>query len=266
MRVMSAKKLNKTLIFIVLIALLGLAWWAYQTLQQRPESVDEAALSAGEQLAAKGREGVLGCQTCHGAKGEGNFAAGFPRLAGLNRDYILKQLQDFARDPLQTRAHIEPIARDYERTPAIYEDLTVYSAGTRTDAIMNGIAKVLTIEEMQQLGLYYSLLPFTATPVAADVQTLERGAELALRGKPEYKMPRCTACHGPKGAGFGAHFPPLAGQPPAYLIKQINLWQSGARDNDHLSLMKNISNLLTDADKANVAAYFANLSYQVNEE
>ncbi|NOR40746.1 MAG: c-type cytochrome, partial [Gammaproteobacteria bacterium] len=95
-------------------------------------------------------------------------------------------------------------------------------------------------------------------------QSLERGLELALRGKPEYMVPRCDSCHGPQGEGFGPHFPPLAGQPQSYIISQINKWQNGQRDNDHLAMMKNTANMLTDGDKINVAKYYSNQSYSVN--
>ncbi len=256
---------NNKLAFIASIsfALLCLGG-LYFYFQAQPAPINEESRKAGEQLALKGGNGAIPCVSCHGARGEGNFAAGFPRLAGLHKDYIAKQLRDFARDPLNTRPKIEPAARDYRRTPDLYEDLTVYSPGVRTDATMNSIARQLSAEDMQNLGLYYSLLSFAAKPEAIDYQTLQRGADLALRGKPEYRVPACIACHGPDGEGFGAHFPPLVGQPTQYLIQQINKWQSGQRDNDHLSLMKNVSNQLTDADKINAAAYFSNRSYRVN--
>ncbi|MDM8565194.1 c-type cytochrome [Candidatus Halobeggiatoa sp. HSG11] len=253
------KKLPKILLIITLIGG-SLVYW----IQNQPPPIDEAARQAGEQLATKGRDNIPACTTCHGSKGEGNFAANFPRLAGLHPDYIIKQLQDYARDPLQTGVKLEPIARDYSKTPRIYSDLTVYTPGTRKDPIMNNIAKALTPTDRKNLATYFSTLPFQATPQPVDFQTLERGADLALRGKPEYGLPSCDSCHGPDGKGFGPYFPPLAGQPPQYLIDQINKWQTGKRDNDSLALMQNIANQLTDGDKMNAAAYFSNRSLIVN--
>ena len=231
----------------------------------RPPEIDETARQAGEQLARNGRDQIPACVACHGINGEGNFAANFPRLAGLHPSYIIKQLQDFARDPMQVGVKLEPIARDYSKTPRIYSDLTVFTPGTRKDSIMNAIAKILTPTEIYNLAIYFSNLPFQATPQPVDFQTLERGADLALRGKPEYGMPSCDSCHGPDGRGFGPHFPPLVGQPPQYLINQINKWQTGERDNDNLALMQNIANQLTDGDKMNAAAYFSNRSLTVNK-
>ncbi len=225
---------------------------------------DTRRIAAGEKLVVNGRDGVAACVECHGATGEGDFDLGYPRLAGLNAAYIKKQLHDFRRDPLEMGVSIEPVARDYNKTPRFYKDLTIYTPGTRSDPVMNPTARAMTDEEIANVALYYSALPFEAAPIAADFQSLERGMELALRGKPEYMMPRCDACHGPAGEGFGELFPPLAGQPPQYIIRQLDKWQMGARDNDAMAMMKNSANLLTDGDKINVARYYANQSYSVN--
>jgi cytochrome c553 len=257
---MTNHKISTSVITTVLLAgLLG----ACGKTDDRPKA-DPAVVEAGKTLANDGRGEVLACASCHGANGEGNFAAGFPRLAGLHPDYIAKQLQDFQRDPLDMGVAIEPIARDYSKTPRVYNDLTIYTPGIRNDPIMNGLASAMSTEEIASVAAYYGSLPFTATPVPADFQSLERGMELAVRGKPEYMVPRCDACHGPRGEGFGPHFPPLAGQPQQYIINQINKWQSGMRDNDHLAMMKNTANQLTDGDKINVAKYYSNQSYSVN--
>jgi len=42
------------------------------------------------------------------------------QLAGLHLDYIIKQLQDYNRDPLQTGVKLELIAKDYNKTSCIY--------------------------------------------------------------------------------------------------------------------------------------------------
>ncbi|HJW54696.1 MAG TPA: c-type cytochrome [Burkholderiaceae bacterium] len=49
--------------------------------------------SSGATIAAKGSAGAAACVSCHGVNGEGNAAAGFPRLAGLNATYIVSQLE-----------------------------------------------------------------------------------------------------------------------------------------------------------------------------
>lgn len=238
--------------------------WAIFHWYSRSPAFDEVVVKAGEQLARVGREGLPACTSCHGDQGQGDRPTVTPRLAGLNLDYLVKQLDDFARDPVQTRVAIDPIARDYSKTPRVNVPLTVYTPGTRSDNTMNQIARALSKDEKLSLATYYASLTFVAIPLARDFETLQRGEDLALRGKPEFGLPACTSCHGPGGEGFGAVFPPLAGQPPEYLIRQIDKWQRGTRDNDPLGLMKNVANQLTEGDKYTTAAYFANLSYTVN--
>jgi len=255
---------------LVTLLALGAVGYAAYSGYQRSDSLtvetDPLAAQKGEELARNGRDGIAACSSCHGENGEGNFELGYPRLAGLHPRYIAKQLHDFARDQMDIGVKVDPIARNYTKTPRIYKDLTIYSPGIRRDPMMNPVARALSEEDIFNLSNYYASLPFTAKPEAVDFETLERGHDLALRGKPEYMMPRCNACHGPDGEGFGEHFPPLAGQPPQYLIKQISKWQNGDRDNDQLSMMKNTANLLTDGDKINAARYYSNKSYQVNVE
>ncbi|EIC21802.1 c-type cytochrome [Thiorhodovibrio frisius] len=215
-----------------------------------------AAREAGEQLAKQGGGGVPPCVSCHGLKGEGIGV--FPRLAAQHPLYLYRQLEDLARTEPAEGESIKPITQKDSATQLIHSDLTAFPPGVRHDPVMSPIVGLLTEEARRNLAIYFASLPFDATPVEADGQTLEQGQDLALRGKAESGLPACVTCHGPNGEGFEADFPPLAGQPAAYLITQIDHWQSGLRDNGPQRLMRAVANQLTDADKANVAAYFAN--------
>ncbi|MFX1688316.1 c-type cytochrome [Paraburkholderia sp. A2RI-6] len=64
-------------------------------------------------------------------------------------------------------------------------------------------------------------------------------------------------CHGPGGAGVGAAFPPLAGQPAAYIEAQLNAWKNGKRPPGTLALMPAVASKLSDADMHAVALYYA---------
>lgn len=56
-----------------------------------------AIAAAGKGLAANGNSnGAPACSACHGDQGEGRPDAAYPRLAGLNSGYLLRQLNDFA--------------------------------------------------------------------------------------------------------------------------------------------------------------------------
>lgn len=56
-----------------------------------------AMLELGESIYRNGNleKGVPACSGCHSPTGSGNAPAGYPRLGGQNRDYLVKQLQNF---------------------------------------------------------------------------------------------------------------------------------------------------------------------------
>jgi cytochrome c553 len=190
-------------------------------------------LAQGTDAAAITRQGngkgAAPCMACHGADGAGQAAAGNPRLAGLDAAYLQKQLDDFA-------------------------------SGTRDNAVMKPTATALDEDERQALARYYSKLPLPpslakpATPMPAADSV---GAVLATRGDWSRDVPGCVQCHGPAGVGVGAHFPPLAGQPTAYIAAQLKAWQNGARHNDPLQLMQHLSKALSAQEIDAVATWFA---------
>jgi cytochrome c553 len=70
------------------------------------------------------------------------------------------------------------------------------------------------------------------------------------------KAAQCAACHGLDGMSKQPDAPNLAGQTEAYLVKALNDFRSGARQNEMMSIM---AEGLSDADIVNLAAYFHSL-------
>ena len=174
-------------------------------------------------------KGAAPCMACHGKDGGGQAVAGNPRLAGLNATYLRKQLDDFAN-------------------------------GSRSSPVMQASANALDDSERAAMALYYSKLPLPpalATPATALPPANSIGAVLATRGAWSRGIPGCVQCHGPHGVGVGAHFPPLAGQPAAYIEMQLKAWQQGRRHNDPLQLMQRLSAGLSAQDIQAVATWFA---------
>ena len=164
------------------------------------------------------------CASCHGQSGEGNAAAGIPRLHALPAAYQMKQLEAFAD-------------------------------GTRQSAVMAPLARSLGARDRAQLADYYAALaapPRTPGPAAAG-----RDDRLALHGRWSDEIPACVQCHGENGSGIGAAFPALAAQPAAYLAAQLRAWQQGSRGGDPLELMQKVARRLSAADVSEVADYFA---------
>ena len=69
----------------------------------------------------------------------------------------------------------------------------------------------------------------------------------------------CAACHGANGIATIAGYPNLAGQNELYLVNQLKLFKSGARKSGQSNIMAPMAAPLTDADIANLAAFYASL-------
>jgi cytochrome c553 len=64
----------------------------------------------------------------------------------------------------------------------------------------------------------------------------------------------CAACHAADGTRGAPTFPILQGQHAQYLVKQLHEFKSGKRKN---AVMSGMAAPLTDADMANVSAFYA---------
>jgi cytochrome c553 len=100
-----------------------------------------------------------------------------------------------------------------------------------------------------------------AMKVAATLALLGGGslahAQDAAAGKA--KAAACTVCHGPLGIAVAPDAPNLAGQPESYLAEQLKAYRGGARKHEIMSLM---AKPLTDADIANLAAWFSSVKLE----
>lgn len=188
----------------------------------------------GQKISTQGANGAPACITCHGAKGEGNPAAGFPQLAAMGSKYLTEQLEAMAN-------------------------------GSRVSPVMAATAKALDPAQRLAVAQYYAALPSPldtgslAATALRPVPPSDTGAWLATRGAWDKNVPACNQCHGPGGIGVGEHFPGLAGQPAAYLAGQLRAWRQGQRPPGPLALMPAVATRLTDAEIDAVSAYYAGL-------
>ncbi|MGD2083882.1 MAG: c-type cytochrome [Chromatiales bacterium] len=79
-----------------------------------------------------------------------------------------------------------------------------------------------------------------------------QGAGDAEAGK--QKAAACAACHGTDGNSVNPQWPKVAGQHASYLVKQLQAFKSGARENP---LMSAQAQNLSEQDMADLAAYFS---------
>jgi cytochrome c553 len=177
------------------------------------------------------------CAGCHGAAAEGTIqekvtlAGGgvYPRLAGQDRAYLVRQLNSFV-DGWRDSVEMLPMARSLSDQDRL--DVAAHIEG---------------------------LTPPYPPRQGADPAVLARGKAIVELGVPDAGVARCSGCHGHTGRGGGANFPYLAGQWPDYIEAQLEAWRAGSRRNSWRGLMRPAAAGLTDAEITAVAAYLGDV-------
>jgi cytochrome c553 len=178
--------------------------------------------------AAAGKTKSAACGGCHGVDGN-SPAPAFPKLAGQNEAYIVKQVKDFK-------------AND-----------------TRKNDIMLGMVAALSEEDAKDIGAYFQSQS-VSQPATFDESKIAAGRDLYKGGDMQKGLPACQACHGPKGSGTaGIGYPQLGGQYTEYTLAQLKAFKNGSRTNDDKMLMRSIVEKMSDADMEAVANYIASL-------
>lgn len=70
----------------------------------------------------------------------------------------------------------------------------------------------------------------------------------------ESKSATCTACHGADGNSVVGEWPKIAGQHESYILRQLQLYKNGGREN---AVMLGMVATLTPQDMADLGAYYA---------
>ncbi|WP_432383519.1 c-type cytochrome [Duganella sp. P38] len=173
---------------------------------------------ANAESIGRGATLAMRCTMCHGIRGVSE--ANSPNLAGQVEAAIYKQLRD-------------------------------YQSGHRVSAIMRPMVAGLSDRDMRDLSAYYAYLPHEREP-GRDT----RAAPLLVsNGAPMRNIGACASCHG--GYARQAATPILDGEPETYIRDQLYAFRNGARANDLNQQMRNVARQLTDAEIAELAAYYA---------
>ena len=123
--------------------------------------------------------------------------------------------------------------------------LGAYKSGAQTDVMMSPVAKTLTDPEIQNLAAYYAALSCKSGGGAKPAGDLATGKALAKN---------CSTCHGETGTGANPAWPDIAGQQAVYLANTLKAFRAGLRKDP---MMAGVVRGLSDADIANLAAYYA---------
>ncbi len=168
------------------------------------------------------------CVACHGADGNGITPPNpdFPKLAGKQPEYLLKQLKDF-------------------------------KAGKRKNDIMAGMVASLSPDDMSNLALHFAAQK-NKPGVVNNPELLDFGKKFYTDGNPDQGVPACAGCHSPDGSGTSA-YPHLAGQYAGYVYQQLKRFASGERDNDRGLVMQSLSMRMTEQEMKAVSEYVTSL-------
>jgi cytochrome c553 len=119
--------------------------------------------------------------------------------------------------------------------------LQAYKQGTRSDETMKGLAASLDDNAVKNVSAFYA----SQEPKQPNVRKPLTAEEWAQR---------CDRCHGVNGNSVDPRLPALAAQRLDYLEKVLGDYRTGARRSPQMAAM---SDVLTDEDITNVAAYYA---------
>ena len=197
-------------------------------------SFSSSIIAAGDTEAGQTKSAT--CMGCHGLAGNSTIAT-FPKLAGQGEAYLLKQLQNF-------------------------------KSGERNNAIMVGVASLLSEQDMMDIAAYYSIQTISENSAKGDAETIELGRKIYVGGKMDTQTTACIACHGPKGLGIPtAVFPSLSAQHADYIAVQLKAFrqysineQTGSDDVARANeMMVNVAKGLTTVEIEALAQYIAGL-------
>ena len=163
---------------------------------------------------------------CHGVDGNSVISAN-PKLSGQHPEYLYKQLTNF-------------------------------KSGARANAVMSGMAGMLSDADMHLVAEYYSKQTLSLGQAKTNGSG-SLGEKIYRAGIQANAVPACASCHGPTGDGLPVKYPRLGGQHTEYVLNQLRQFRLGARANDEAKVMRTIAAKLTDQEMEAVADYIQGL-------
>ncbi|MFN5999535.1 MAG: c-type cytochrome [Paracoccaceae bacterium] len=147
-----------------------------------------------------------------------------------------------------------------QTAPYLLEALHSFHLNERHNSQMVEMTRNLTTAEIESLAAFVGGMPPVARPKVLDAAAIGRGKELAMNGDPERELPACTTCHAASAVEALPLFARLDGQSAVYLERRLKELDSAyAAKTAGLNPMYQFARKLTEAERADLAAYFASL-------
>jgi cytochrome c553 len=183
------------------------------------------------------------CAGCHGIYAQGTPDGEYPRLAGMDPEYLKQQFEAF-----KTRKRINipmiPFANDHEMPPEDLETITAYLASIELPRHMSPLDPDQEFDALARLEEAKKVLNIPHYPGDPE------------KGEKFYRK-ECASCHGRRGEGdWHKHVPLLTGQHPQYLLRQLAKIRKGERWHDSEDDPE-IFREYTDEEFANMLAWLS---------
>jgi cytochrome c553 len=203
-----------------------------------------AAIAALKADPETGRQINGVCAACHGDSGQGGKKGEYPRLAGLDVEYLMDQLKKF-KERKRMNLPMFPYTLERELPDEDIVHISAYLASIKLDTTYpvfkdtdDALTRLLAVDKVLNI-------PRSEGDVDA-------GAKL-------YKN-ECASCHGGKGLGKRG-VPMLSGQYTIYLKRQVDKFIKGERthDEDMKDPSKDVLNQLKPEEIRDILAFLTTL-------
>lgn len=159
------------------------------------------------------------CAPCHGRQGQGTADGVYPRLAGLDPDYLTRQLQHF-KDKSRINIPMLPYATERELPDGDVKTIVAYLTSIELASKLGAADDTKNFDALSRLKESKAVLN-----VPLHTGDVEKGKRVYLK--------ECASCHGKDGFGDRERtIPQLAGQHSAYLKRQIEEFGKATRIHD----------------------------------
>jgi cytochrome c-type protein NapC len=159
------------------------------------------------------------CAPCHGRQGQGTPDGVYPRLAGLDRVYLTRQIEQF-KSHERINIPMLPYATERELPDSEVRTVVAYLTAIDLPRKLSGSEEGKPFDALAALNQTKAVLNIPL--FAGDVHN----------GRRLYDK-ECSVCHGRDGYGDRMrNIPQLAGQHSLYLKRQIEAFGKGTRRHD----------------------------------